>query len=281
MLYLKPDTLLVLDPNALMKHGHTAPSGQHKSACAAIVAPPARGPRWHDGLFAYLCAPVQKTWRYADACVLLFKFAVKGPVFSCKSSCACTTGGFPGRTYRLTPPAAPPCLAAALRVEIKDFSCFYAEQTDPMFSNTSKTTHDYTDSECQDGAVTLWHNGSVLTKWLFWLYLPEGVLRKNTVDSDRFRFSKFCQQNAFIASSVLTTWSARPSREKEEVVTCQESLMGWEGLGVIRIHGDDAHLVLIAIWFFLILALNICFIYLYVRSCLYLLYIHSIQHTFR
>lgn len=45
MLYLKPDTLLVLDPNALMKHGHTAPSGQHKSACAAIVAPPARGPR--------------------------------------------------------------------------------------------------------------------------------------------------------------------------------------------------------------------------------------------
>lgn len=183
MLYLKPDTLLVLDPNPLMKHGHTAPSGQHKSACAAIVAPPARGPRWRDGLFAYLCAPVQKTWRYVDACVLLLKFAVRGTVFSCKSSCACTTGGFPGRTYRLTPPAAPPCLAAALRVEIKDFSCFYVEQTDPMFSNTSKTTHDYTDSECQDGAVTLWHNGSVLTKWLFWLYLAEGVLRKNTVDS--------------------------------------------------------------------------------------------------
>ena len=45
MLYLKPDTLLVLDPNPLMKHGHTAPSGQHKSACAAIGAPPARGPR--------------------------------------------------------------------------------------------------------------------------------------------------------------------------------------------------------------------------------------------
>ena len=43
---------------------------------------------------------------------------------------------------------------------------------------------------------------------------------------------------------------------------------------MIRIHGDDAHLVLIAICLFLILALNICCIYLYVRSCLYLLYIH-------
>lgn len=231
-----------------------------------------------------ICAHLSKKLEGTRMHVLLLQFAVKGPVFSCKSSCACTTGGFPGRTYRLTPPAAPPCLTAALRVEIKDFSCFYVEQTDPMFSNTSKTTHDYTDSECQDGAVTLWHNGSVLTKWLFWLYLPEGVLRKKY---SRFRIGSgshnSVNENAFIASSVLTTWSARPSREKEEAVakTCQESLMGWEGLGVIRIHGDDAHLVLIAICLFLILALNICFIYLYVRSCLYLLYIHSIQHTFR
>ena len=48
----------------------------------------------------------------------------------------------------------------------------------------------------------------------------------------RFRIGSGSQnsvnENAFIASSVLTTWSARPSREKEEVVakTCQESLMG-------------------------------------------------------